>query len=300
LDFLRELRASAISALNPTDQMLSYRHGYHAGNVGDVLKHAVVALLIEALKKKAGPFAYLETHAGAGRYDLAAAQAEKTGEYREGIGLVWGRGDAPEALAPYLSAVAALNSPGETLRYYPGSPRVARHLLRAQDRIVLMELHGSEYPVLKQEFAGDKQVAVHHRDGYEGLKALLPPAEKRGLVVIDPSYEVKSEYAQVIEAVQSAHKRFPAGIVAVWYPVLARELTDSFKESFRTSGLRNILDVELTTRPEDSVGMRGSGMLVLNPPWQFDSAMEALAPWLRAVLDPGQVGSGGVEWLVPE
>lgn len=280
--------------------MLSYRHGYHAGNVGDVLKHAVLALLIEALKKKPAPFAYLETHAGAGRYDLSAAQAEKTGEYREGIGRLWGRDDAPEALAPWLSAVAALNAPGTALRYYPGSPRVARHLLRAQDRMVLMELHGSEYPVLKQEFAGDKQVAVHHRDGYEGLKALLPPAEKRGLVLIDPSYEVKSEYAQVVEAVQAAHRRFPGGIIAVWYPVLARELTDGFKDAFRASGLRKILDVELTTRPEGAVGMRGSGMLVLNPPWQLDATMETLLPWLGQVLDPERLGHGFVTWLVPE
>lgn len=280
--------------------MLSYRHGYHAGNVGDVLKHAVLAWLIEALKKKPAPFAYLETHAGAGRYDLSAAQAEKTGEYREGIGLLWGREDTPEVLVPYLSAVAALNPPGEALRHYPGSPRVARHLLRPQDRMVLMELHGGEYPVLKQEFAGDKQVAVHHRDGYEGLKALLPPVEKRGLVLIDPSYEVKSEYAQVVAAVQAAHRRFAGGIIAVWYPVLARELTDGFKEAFRASGLRKILDVELTTRPEDSVGMRGSGMLVLNPPWQFDAAMEALLPRLARVLDPEHAGRGAVAWLVPE
>jgi 23S rRNA (adenine2030-N6)-methyltransferase len=280
--------------------MLSYRHGYHAGNVGDVLKHAVLALLVEALKKKPAAFACLETHAGAGRYDLRAAQAEKTGEYCEGIGLLWGRSDLPEGLAPYMSAVAALNRPGETLRYYPGSPRVARHLLRPQDRMVLMELHGSEYPVLKQEFAGDRQVAVHHRDGYEGLKALVPPPEKRGLVLIDPSYEVKTEYAQVVAAVQAAHKRWAGGIIAVWYPVLARELTDAFKESLRTSGLRKILDVELTTRAEDSVGMRGSGMLVLNPTWQFDTAVEGWLPWLSGVLDPGHAGHARVGWLVPE
>lgn len=280
--------------------MLSYRHGYHAGNVGDVLKHAVLALLIESLKKKPAPFAYIETHAGAGRYDLQAAQAEKTGEYKEGIARLWGRADLPEALGPYLSAVAAVNLPGESLHYYPGSPRVARHLLRAQDRMALMELHGSEYPVLKQEFAGDRQVAVHHRDGYEGLKALLPPAEKRGLVLIDPSYEVKTEYAQVAEAVQSAHKRWAGGTIALWYPVLARELTDAFKERFRTSGLRKILDAELTTRPEDSPGMRGSGMLILNPPWQLDVALEALLPYLAAVLDPARAGHACVNWLVPE
>lgn len=277
--------------------MLSYRHSYHAGNHADVLKHATVALLVEALKKKEGPFAYIETHAGAGRYDLRSEQAQKTGEYLEGIARIWREPAAPAALGPYLDAVRALNSGGE-LTFYPGSPRVVRHLLRPQDRMALMELHNNEYPVLKQEFAGDRLVAVHHRDGYEGLNALLPPKEKRGLVLIDPSYEVKSEYGQVVTSLAAAVKRWSNGVYAVWYPLLASAQTDAFMAQFRATGLRKLLRAEITVRGE-GIGMYGSGMLVLNPPWHLDSQLQELLPWVVERLAPG-AGQSVVEWLVPE
>lgn len=277
--------------------MLSYRHSYHAGNHADVLKHATVALLVEALKKKEGPFAYIETHAGAGRYDLRSEQAQKTGEYLEGIARIWREPAAPAALGPYLDAVRALNSGGE-LTFYPGSPRVVRHLLRPQDRMALMELHNNEYPVLKQEFAGDRLVAVHHRDGYEGLNALLPPKEKRGLVLIDPSYEVKSEYGQVVTSLAAAVKRWSNGIYAIWYPLLASAQTDTFMAQFRATGLRKLLRAEITVRGE-GIGMYGSGMLVLNPPWRLDSQLQELLPWVVERLSPG-AGQSLVEWLVPE
>jgi len=277
--------------------MLSYRHGFHAGNHADVLKHAVLALLLESLKKKEAPFAYLETHAGAGRYDLRSEQAQKTGEFHEGIERLWGTARKPEALAPYLAAVRALN-PGGGLDFYPGSPRIARHLLRPQDRMVLMELHTSEYPVLKQEFRGDKQVAVHHRDGYEGLNALLPPKEKRGLLLIDPSYEVASEYGQVVDAVQAAAKRWSGGIIAVWYALLSETAGEGFKERFRTTGLRKLFAAELRVRAE-GVGMFGSGMLILNPPWQLDTTLGELLPWLAGAVAPA-TGAARVEWVVPE
>lgn len=280
--------------------MLSYRHAFHAGNVGDVLKHAVLALLIEALKRKEAPFVCLESHAGAGRYDLLAEQAQKTGEYREGIARLWERaGEAPDSLRPYLDAVGALN-PGGTLRFYPGSPRIARHLLRPGDRMALMELHPADHALLKQEFAGDRQVGVHLRDGYEALNAFLPPKERRGLLFIDPSYEVKEEYARVITALREAHKRWPGGLYALWYPVLARAATDAFKERLRQSGIPKILDAELTTRPDGAVGMVGSGMLLINPPWQLDRTLSELLPWLRALLSPDGSGHARVEWLVPE
>jgi 23S rRNA (adenine2030-N6)-methyltransferase len=277
--------------------MLSYRHSYHAGNHADVLKHATVALLVEALKKKEGPFAYVETHAGAGRYDLRSEQAQKTGEYLEGIARLWQEPAAPAALGSYLEAVRALNSGGE-LVFYPGSPRVVRHSLRPQDRMSLMELHNNEYPVLKQEFAGDRQVAVHHRDGYEGLNALLPPKEKRGLVLIDPSYEVKSEYGQVVTSLATAVKRWSNGIYAVWYPLLASAQTEAFMAQFRATGLRKLLRAEITVRGE-GIGMYGSGMLVLNPPWHLDSQLQELLPWVVERLAPG-VGQARVDWLVPE
>jgi 23S rRNA (adenine2030-N6)-methyltransferase len=277
--------------------MLSYRHSYHAGNHADVLKHAVLALLVEALKKKDTPFAYLETHAGAGRYDLRSEQAQKTGEFHAGIARLWDATPVPDALSPYLDAVHALNPEGQLL-FYPGSPRVARHLIRPQDRMVLMELHTNEYPVLKQEFAGDRQVAVHHRNGYEGLRGLVPPKEKRGLLLIDPSYEVAAEYGQVVEAVEATAKRWASGILAIWYPLLTRAAGEAFKERFRAAGLRKLLGAEITVRDE-GIGMFGSGMLILNPPWQLDATLQQLLPWIAEILAP-HAGTSRVEWVVPE
>ena len=276
--------------------MLGYRHGFHAGNHADVLKHAVLVLLLDALKRKETPFAYLETHAGAGRYDLRSEQAQKTGEFHGGIERLWDI-DAPAALARYLEAVRALNPDGRLL-FYPGSPRIARYLIRSQDRMMLMELHTTEYPILKQEFAGDRQVAVHHRDGYEGLRGLLPPKEKRGLVLIDPSYEVASEYRQVVEAVVAAARRWSGGSFAVWYPLLSRTAGEGFKAQFRDAGLRKLLAAEITVRQE-GVGMFGSGMLVLNPPWQFDAVLADLLPRLAQVM-AFDSSTAHVEWVVPE
>ncbi|MEW6648087.1 MAG: 23S rRNA (adenine(2030)-N(6))-methyltransferase RlmJ [Pseudomonadota bacterium] len=284
--------------------MLSYRHAYHAGNHGDILKHSVLALLMQALTRKDTPFCYLETHAGVGRYDLRAPEAQKTDEWRDGIARLWQRDDVPAQVTPYLDAVRDLNPDGR-LHYYPGSPRIARHFARAHDRLVLCELHGSDVPLLKQEFAGDRQVAVHHQDGYQGLKAFLPPKEKRGLVLIDPSYEVKSEFDQVTTALGHAHARWPTGLYALWYPILNRPSIERLHRRMKESGIRKQLYVELCIAPDDGGpmhigGMHGSGMLLINPPWQLDEQLKALLPWLHQCLDHAGHGRWTVAWLVGE
>ncbi len=280
--------------------MLSYRHSFHAGNFADVLKHSVLALLLEGLRRKEAPFCYLETHAGVGRYDLHGAAAQKTGEWREGVAHLWSAAEPPQAAAPYLDAVRALNDDG-TLRFYPGSPRIARHLLRPQDRMVLMELHPADLPLLQQEFAGDRRVAVRHQDGFTGLKALLPPKEKRGLVLIDPSYEVKDEFDRVVEVLLQSHRRWPTGIYALWYPILNRASIDRLHRRLRDSGIRRILYAELSLRPDDApFGMNGSGMLIINPPWQLDQQLTHLLPWLWQQIDSERRGRHAMEWLVPE
>lgn len=280
--------------------MLSYRHAYHAGNHGDILKHSVLALLMQALTRKDTPFCYVETHAGVGRYDLRAPEAQKTDEWRDGIARLWHRDNVPEQALPYLDAVRALN-PDDKLHYYPGSPRIARHFLRTHDRMVLCELHSSDMPLLKQEFTGDHQVAVHHLDGYQGLKAFLPPKEKRGLVLIDPSYEVKAEFDQVTTALGHAHARWPTGMYALWYPILNRPSIERLHRRLRESGVRKQLYTELCVAPDDGpAGMHGSGMLIINPPWQLDMQLKALLPWLHQCLDSAGHGRWAVEWLVGE
>lgn len=280
--------------------MLSYRHGFHAGNFADVLKHVVLTHLLLDLTRKPAPLCYLETHAGAGRYDLASDQAQKTGEFRDGIGRLWLAGGLPPGLAPYLEAVRALNPDG-ALRVYPGSPRIARHWLRPGDRMVLAELHGSDYPLLKAQFAGDRQVAVHHMDGYQGLKAFLPPQEKRGLLLLDPAYEVKDEYDRLPAALRAAYPHWRNGVYAVWYPILTRVGADRFLAALAATGIRKMLLAELTVRPAAATaGMGGCGMVVVNPPWRLEETLAPLLAWLAEALAGPTAGAWRVEWLVAE
>ena len=280
--------------------MLSYRHGFHAGNFADVFKHIVLSLLVRAQLRKDKPFFYLDTHAGAGRYELGSTMAQKNREFAGGIARLWGLAEAPEAARAYLDAVRALNAAPE-LRVYPGSPRIARHFLRAQDRMVLCELHGKEAEHLQAEFAGDRQVATRAGDGYQGLKAFLPPLEKRGLVLIDPPFELKDERARLLEAVAQAHKRFATGVYAIWYPIQDRAAVDWLRRQLVRTGIRNILAAELRIFDEDApLRLNGSGMVVINPPWRLDEELETLGPWLWQALSPEGQGGFKLDWLVPE
>lgn len=279
--------------------MLSYRHGFHAGNFADVLKHSLLSLAIGALKQKAKPFVYIDTHAGAGKYALKSEFAQKTGEYREGIARLWDEKQPSHLLRDYLAAVRAENT-GNRLSRYPGSPQLVRRLVRSQDRLSLSELHSSDFQVLQQLYAGDNQVTVAKEDGLRMLGKKLPPIQKRGLILIDPSYELKSEYQAVTQALAAAYHRFAGGIYAIWYPVIDRDATERFMRLLVATGIPKQLRIEHCVAA-DSVGrgMTGSGMVFVNPPWQLDRQAEELLPWLDGVLAAGR-GQWRVDWQVPE
>jgi 23S rRNA (adenine2030-N6)-methyltransferase len=280
--------------------MLSYRHGYHAGNFADVFKHVILIQLIQALRHKDKPFCVVDTHAGSGRYDLQTAAARKTEEFRHGIGLLWGGNGFSPALESYLAIVRTVNEGGE-LRYYPGSPRIARALLRHGDRLIASELHNRDYPLLKSEFTGDRQVAVHHIDGYSAIKAFLPPRERRGLVLLDPCYERKDEFQHLLAGLALIHRRWPGGITAIWYPILERTVSLHFQKKLRDLAIPSILCAELGLYPYDiPVGMRGCGMIIVNPPWQLDKILDPLLRELLFRLQVDQRGQIRLEWLVPE
>jgi 23S rRNA (adenine2030-N6)-methyltransferase len=278
---------------------MNYRHIFHAGNFADVFKHVVLSLLLKSLHRKDTPFCYLDTHAGAGRYDLSSAAAQKTGEYRDGIKRLLNSQPIPE-LTDYLAAVRALND-GDTLRYYPGSPRIARFFLRPQDRAVLLELQPEECTQLQAEFAGDRQVIVQGQDGYAGLKAFLPPKERRGLVLIDPPYESDQEFDQVIEGLRLAHARWDSGMLALWYPVKSRPPVERLHRRLVATGIRKILLAEFSPYPEDTAfRLNGCGMVVINPPWKLDETLHSLLPTLLEVLRQHPAGRVTTSWLVPE
>ncbi|MCG3736700.1 23S rRNA (adenine(2030)-N(6))-methyltransferase RlmJ [Vibrio cincinnatiensis] len=279
--------------------MLSYRHSFHAGNHADVLKHIVQSLILNALQQKDKPFVYHDTHSGVGRYDLTHEWSEKTGEYKQGIARIWQQNVTPYAIESYLAAIKALNN-GDTLRYYPGSPRVARAHLRPQDRMVLTELHPSDYPLLEQEFQRDRQVSIYKEDGFARLKASLPPKERRGLVLIDPPYELAKEYRDVVQAIAQSYKRWSTGIYAIWYPVVNRCDIDDMLEGLANLGIRKILQIELGVAPDTNErGMTASGMIVINPPWKLESEMQEILPFLKQAIAP-VTGHFKVEWVVPE
>lgn len=277
--------------------MLSYRHGFHAGNFADVLKHAVLSLLLRALARKENPFCYLETHAGAGRYDLGGRLASKNAEFRGGVARVLERSDVPALLDPYVSVVRALN-PNGVLRWYPGSPLLAREMLRRTDRMLLCELHPTEIVQLRHLFAGDAQVKVHHRDGYTALNALLPPAERRGLVLCDPAFEMKGERARLVEALQLARRKWPTGIFALWHPIQERQATERLYRQLAACAIPDILVIELCVLPDAATKpMKGSGMILVNPPWKLDEELRGILPWLQQILAEAGEGSWRVDWL---
>lgn len=281
--------------------MLSYRHSFHAGNHADVLKHIVLMLILENLKLKDKGFYYLDTHAGVGRYQLSSDEAEKTGEYKEGIGRLWERTDLPQEISRYVDLIKHLNFGAKALRYYAGSPLIAAQLLRPQDRALLTELHPRDFPLLRNNFKEFKNVSVKCDNGFQQLKATLPPKERRGLVLIDPPYELKEDYDLVVKVAEEGYKRFATGTYAIWYPVVLRQQTKRIFKGLQASGIRKILKIELAVRPDsDQRGMTASGMAVINPPWTLENQMKAILPYLVKTLVPEGTGSWTVEWITPE
>lgn len=259
---------------------MNYRHAYHAGNHADALKHAVLLALLQRLATKQAPFAVLDTHAGIGRYDLAADEAQRTGEWRDGIGRLLAAN--PPALSDYLDLVRSL-APA-----YPGSPEIARAMLRDDDRLLLCELHPDDSETLRRRYARDPRIAVHHRNGYEAIGALLPPKPiGRGLVLIDPPYEKPDEVEAVARALRTLVARWPHAQMALWYPIKDRALSWRLHEAAADAGYRNLAVVELTVVPEDGMRMAGSGMLLGNPPFDFDHSFATALGGLHTCLDRG-------------
>ncbi|HDR1060685.1 TPA: 23S rRNA (adenine(2030)-N(6))-methyltransferase RlmJ [Pasteurella multocida] len=281
--------------------MLSYRHSFHAGNHADVLKHLVLMLIIENLQQKEKGFYYLDTHAGVGRYRLFSEEAEKTAEFEQGIARLWQRDDLPEEVARYIELIKQVNYGGKALRYYAGSPLIAAKMLRPQDRALLTELHPSDYPLLRNNFKEFDNVTTKRDNGFQQLKATLPPKERRGLVLIDPPYELKEDYDLVVNAIEEGYKRFATGIYAIWYPVVLRQQTKRILKGLEKTGIRKILQIELAVRPDsDQRGMTASGMIVINPPWTLTQQMQNILPYLTNVLVPEGTGSWTVKWVTPE
>jgi len=266
--------------------MLSYRHAFHAGNHADVLKHFVEVQLLRYLAQKDKPFWYIDTHAGAGCYELDTGYAAQNAEYEGGIARLWQRDDLPAPLAEYVELVKRLNPDGQ-LKLYPGSPLVALELLREQDRMRLFELHPSDFEILQENFAEriighETQVLIQAADGFGALKALLPPPPRRALVLIDPPYEDKQDYRRVTEALREGLKRFANGMYAVWYPQLQRAEARQLPEQLKQLPVKSWLYVALSVQApgEDGFGMHGSGMFIINPPWTLHGMLQEVMPYL--------------------
>lgn len=297
---------------------MNYRHHFHAGNFADVLKHAVLLRLLAGLRAKEKGILYLDTHAGRGGYDLAAAAGGLTRprapEWPAGAGRLWTRADLPPAAHDYVAALRAFDAeararigvvggePCEGPRFYPGSPRLALAGMRPQDRAVFCERQPEEAAALSEEFSGRRGITVRAIDGYGAVRALLPPPERRALVLIDPPFEAQDEWARIVETLVEGLRRLPAGVFAVWYPLTERaRVTAFYRELLALKFLPPCFTVELLVGGEHAgLKLWGCGVLVLNPPWGSAAPLDELAKWLAPVLAQAPGASGGVHWLVPE
>ncbi len=275
---------------------MNYRHAFHAGNFADVVKHAVLALLIERLKEKEAAFRVIDTHAGTGFYDLTASQAARTGEWRQGIGRLMTHTLDPaltDLLQPYLTVLKIANGGGELTRY-PGSPWIARELMRRQDRLTACELHPEDAATLRDLFEGDRQVKTIMLDGWLALGSFVPPKERRGLVLVDPPFEERDDFDKLVSGLKAAHRRWPAGTYALWYPVKDVVAIDRFRADLARSEIPRIIRAELLIRSRAATGrFNGTGLVICNPPWKFEETLAALLAGLAPHLADGP-GAGKV------
>ena len=280
--------------------MLSYRHSFHAGNFADVLKHLVLIKILEHLNTKEKPFCCIDTHAGAGGYLLESDYAQKNKEFNNGIGTLWSLANLPEAVAQYVKVIKSFNV-DDTLTTYPGSPLLIQNFLRQQDHLFAHELHPSDIELLKQSIRNDRRVTVHHTDGLKNTLGLLPPKANRGLVLIDPSYEIKSDYETVLQAVFKFYKRFAHGTFALWYPVVDRARNIALEKSIKDSPLKNVHLYELGIKADTlEHGMTANGMIVINPPWKLTEELQTCLPYLADTLGVDGQGYYRIETLVAE
>ena len=281
--------------------MLSYRHSFHAGNHADVLKHIVLMLILENLSLKEKGFYYLDTHSGVGRYRLSSNESEKTGEYKEGIGRLWEKTDLPEEVARYVDLIKSSIMAVKNYVIMRAHQMIAAQLLRSQDRALLTELHPSDFPLLRNNFKEFKNITTKSENGFQQLKATLPPKERRGLVLIDPPYELKEDYDLVVKAIEEGYKRLLRALMRFGIQWYFANKQNAFLKGLEATGIRKILKIELAVRPDsDQRGMTASGMVVINPPWQLEQQMKSILPYLTQTLVPEGTGSWTVEWIVPE
>ena len=277
---------------------MNYRHAYHAGNHTELLKHSALILILRHLAEKPKPFFVLDTHAGLGQYDLASEKALKTREAEGGI-LRLAKNLPPaqnaKAVIPLLEFVRDFNDGGDIARY-PGSPAIIRAHLRAEDRLVACELHRDDVETLRSNLYGDPRIGIHHRDGYEAMNALLPPKERRGLVLIDPPYEKTDEEETLLRTLLKAHRKWPTGIYMAWFPVKSTRPFEQLKAGLAEAGIANVLCAESTLAPADGVSLVGGGLIVINPPWRFDAALSNAMRDLRSALR-ARSGTDAVQWI---
>ena len=285
---------------------MNYRHAYHAGNFADVVKHAVLGRMLAHLGQKPAAFRVIDTHAGSGVYDLAGPEAGKTGEWRDGIGRLLGHNanDLPAEtralLAPYLDAVTALNPPGELVRY-PGSPALVQAMLRRQDRLIACELEPQAAAALAHQLRGDARSKALAIDGWTALSAYVPPKERRGLVLIDPPFEQPDELSRMAKGLETAHRKWPTGGYLLWYPIKDAAEVTSFIRKLSRLDIGKMLRIELivATASED-LGLRGSGLIVVNPPWKLHDELKVMLPTLAVALSRGGKAMTTLEWLAGE
>jgi 23S rRNA (adenine2030-N6)-methyltransferase len=282
---------------------MNYRHAYHAGSFADVVKHAALARILVHLAAKPQAFRVVDTHAGSGRYDLCGPEASRTGEWRAGIGRLTAAtlpADAAHLLEPYLAAVKALNDGGE-LRLYPGSPLLARALMRPQDRLIACELEPVAAKALTHALKGDPRLKAVAIDGWTSLKAYVPPKERRGVVIVDPPFEQSEDFTRLAEGLSQAHRKWPTGIYVLWYPIKDRGGPDALARRLRRSGIAKVLRAELLVASDNNPDrLNGSGLIIVNPPWTLDAELNVMLPALAVVLSPAGQGRARIDWLAPE
>ncbi len=279
---------------------MNYRHAYHAGNFADVVKHLLLMLVLEHLSAKDKPFSVIDTHAGIGLYDLAGAEAGKTGEWQSGIGrLLAHQSPLPPALARFAALVRSINAPG-ALRFYPGSPAIIRALMRPEDRAWLCELHPADAEALRRTMASDRRIRVGAVDGYQALATLLPPTPRRGLVLIDPPFEKRDEFDRLAAASIAAAQRWPQGIQMLWYPIKDRNEAWKLHERLEQANLPALLEVEfMRDATPDVRRFNGTGLVVVNAPWRLDETLNAVLPDLLTALGAAEAGATKAGWIVP-
>jgi 23S rRNA (adenine2030-N6)-methyltransferase len=292
---------------------MNYRHAFHAGNFADVVKHLTLARVIDYLRRKAAPFRFIDTHAGIGLYDLAGEAGARSPEWQKGIARLYdgpgftrladAKSEVGSLLAPYLDIVEAVNREkgADRLRYYPGAGEIARRMMRADDRIVVNELHPTDARLLREQMARDRRVVTMEIDGWTAVKSLLPPKERRGVVLIDPPFEQAGDFKRLEAALEAAHSRFDCGIVMLWYPIKAGAEAGQLTNRIGRGVIRRLLAVELTVRHrEQPGGLNGSGLIIRNPPFGLDKELEVLLPWLQTRLGEAVGSRAQAQWLVGE